>query len=112
MTAEYNKYYLNQRVAKLSVKSNKINKDYLNFCLSHQSMKNELIKNNRGVRQANINNSDIYELEIPVADMNIQHNFSKVVGKMKSVVQSLIKTEPLINSTFASLSKKAFSGEL
>ncbi len=112
VTAEYNKYYLNQRVAKLSVKSNKINKDYLNFCLSHQSMKNELIKNNRGVRQANINNSDIYELEIPVADMNIQHNFSKVVGKMKSVVQSLIKTEPLINSTFASLSKKAFSGEL
>jgi Restriction endonuclease S subunits len=112
VTDEYNKYYLNQRVAKLSIKSSKINKDYFNFCLSHQSMKNELIKNNRGVRQANINNSDIYELEIPIADINAQNNFSEVVGKMKSIVQSLIKTEPLINNTFSSLSQIAFSGQL
>lgn len=75
VTEEYNKYYLNQRVAKISIKSKKINKEYLKYCLSHQAMKNELIKNNRGVRQANISNSDIYQLVVPVPELNDQDFF-------------------------------------
>ena len=48
VTNEYSKYYLNQRVAKISILS-PIMKNYLKYYFANQKVKSQITKNNRGV---------------------------------------------------------------
>lgn len=87
MGDDYEEYYLNQRNAKLEIKSNELlNKYYLTYLLKVPEIKQRIIGISRGVRQANIANKDILNLEVPNPPIELQKQFAyfvKQVDKLK-----------------------------
>ncbi len=98
---DYDKYYLNQRNAKLELKEG-LDKHYLSQLLRFEKIKKRLTGISRGVRQANISNKDILNLSVPIppADLQLQYAaFVAQVDKSKSVIQkSLDETQFLFDS--------------
>ena len=98
---EYECYYLNQRNAKLELFST-LDKYYLSQALKFSAIKKKLTGISRGVRQANISNRDILNLEIPIPPIDLQNEFAAFVeqtDKSKSAVKkSLEKLETLKKS--------------
>lgn len=89
---KYPKYYLNQRNAKMEL-SNQINVMYLLYLLKDSKIKGQLTGISRGIRQANISNSDILSLIIPLPSIDIQNQFAEIVAKIeeqKTLVQKAI----------------------
>lgn len=104
---DYEKYYLNQRNAKLEIKEG-INKYYLSQLLKFQRVKKKLTGINRGVRQANISNRDILNLVVPIPPMDIQNRFADFVNqvdKSKVAVQAALDKAQLL---FDSLMQEYF----
>ena len=98
---DYSKYYLNQRNAKLELKDG-LDKYYLSQLLRFEKIKKRLTGISRGVRQANISNSDILSLRVPIPPIELQRKFSAFVlqvDKSKVAVQkSLDETQILFDS--------------
>lgn len=98
---DFEKYYLNQRNAKLEIQGG-INKFYLSQLLKFKQVKKKLTGINRGVRQANISNKDILNLVVPIPPIELQQQFEdfvRQVDKSKLAVQkSLEKTQQLFDS--------------
>ena len=87
---DFNKYYLNQRNAKLEIKEG-LDKLYLSVILKFETIKKRLTGISRGVRQANIANRDILNLCIPVPPITIQNQFAdfvKQVDKSKHCIKN------------------------
>jgi len=98
---DYDKYYLNQRNAKLEIKEG-LDKLYLSEILKFEKIKKRLTGISRGVRQANIANRDILNLCIPVPPMDKQKQFADFVEQVdKSKIalkRALCEEELLFNS--------------
>lgn len=109
----YEEYYLNQRNAKLEIKSGKtFNKYYLTYLLKVPEIKQRLTGISRGVRQANISNKDILSLEVPNPPIELQRQFESIVNqvdKLKFEMQNSLKE---LEDNFNSLMQRAFKGEL
>ena len=104
---DYDKYYLNQRNAKLEIKEG-LNKLYLSEILKFEKIKKRLTGISRGVRQANIANRDILNLCIPVPPMDKQKQFAdfvEQVDKSKVAVQKALDEAQIL---FDSLMQKYF----
>jgi type I restriction enzyme S subunit len=112
VTNEFEKYYLNQRVAKITVDVREVSKNYLRYFLADPKVKSEITKNNRGVRQANIGNADIYGLAVPVPTIDMLAKFDCIVNQLRVLNEKSKRMPYYSNSFFNSLSQKAFSGEL
>ena len=101
LSDEYPEYYLNQRNAKLVIKTT-MNKHYLSELLKFSKIKKRLTGISRGVRQANISNRDILALCVPTPPIKLQEQFAAFVeqsDKSKMAVQqSLNKLELLKKS--------------
>jgi type I restriction enzyme S subunit len=108
---DFEKYFLNQRVAKITL-DEFYNYTFIKFYLKQKRVKSELIGVSRGVRQANISNEDFYKLEVIQPSINIQNQFAErvaLIEQQKAIAQmSLEKSEDLFNS----LLHKAFKREL
>ena len=93
---DYDCYYLNQRNAKLELFKS-LDKYYLSQILKFPAIKKKLTGISRGVRQANISNKDILNLEIPIPPIDLQNEFATFVeqiDKLKfEVKESLEKLE-------------------
>lgn len=90
---DYDKYYLNQRNAKLEIKEG-LDKFYLSHLLKFESIKKRLTGISRGVRQANIANKDILNLVVPIPPLVLQNqfaDFAKQTEKSKSSVKKLLE---------------------
>ena len=99
---DYNCYYLNQRNAKLELFQS-LNKYYLSQVLKFSAVKKKLTGISRGVRQANISNKDILNLEIPIPPIELQNQFAtfvKQVDKSKFYVLAYIDKIQLIKGDF------------
>ena len=109
---DYKMYYLNQRVAKFDIDNTKVNSIFFEFYLKQNEVKNLLTGVSRGVRQANISNEDIYNLELILTPIYLQNQFAERVAFIEEQKQQaqleLAKSEEL----FASLLQRAFKGEL
>lgn len=104
---DYNCYYLNQRNAKLELFQS-LNKYYLSQILKFSAVKKKLTGISRGVRQANISNKDILNLEIPIPPIELQNQFAdfvEQVNKSKFVVQKALDEAQTL---FDSLMQKYF----
>lgn len=89
---KYPRYYLNQRNAKLDL-SAELECLYLLYLLKDQKIKNQLTGLSRGIRQANISNSDISNLLVPLPPLDLQNQFAEIVTKIeeqKALVQTAI----------------------
>ena len=104
---DYDKYYLNQRNAKLEIKEG-LAKLYLSEILKFDTIKKRLTGISRGVRQANIANRDILNLYIPIPPLDLQNQFAAFVeqtDKSKVVVQKALDEAQLL---FDSLMQEYF----
>ena len=81
MSDDYEKYYLNQRNAKLILKD-KLNSCYIAYALRIPEIKKRLTGISRGVRQANIANKDIENLIIPIPPIELQNKFAQIVEQI------------------------------
>lgn len=106
------KYFLNQRVAKISVNESIFNKYYLYFAFKHPAIKLELIKSNRGIRQANISKEDILKLKIPIPPLELQNQFAQIVQQVETLKNHQTQSKQEIDNLFNTLMQKAFKGEL
>ena len=93
LSDDYEKYYLNQRNAKLEIKEG-INKQYLSQLLKFEYIKKKLTGISRGVRQANISNKDILNLVVPVPPIELQEQFAAFIeqtNKSKVIIYRYLK---------------------
>ena len=90
MGNEYDKYYLNQRNAKLEIKSG-LDKYYLSELLKFECVKKKLTGISRGVRQANISNKDIWNLVVNVPPIELQNQFADFVTQVDKLKVIRIK---------------------
>ena len=105
--SDYNKYYLNQRNAKLEIKEG-LDKYYLSQLLKFDSIKKRLTGISRGVRQANIANKDILNLIVPIPPIGLQKSYSEFVeqvDKSKVFVKKALDESQLL---FDSLMQEYF----
>ena len=98
---KYDKYYLNQRNAKLEL-NNTVNSRYITYAFRIPEIKKRLTTVSRGVRQANISNKDIENLVIPIPPIDLQNKFADIVKQIDKqkfeFENSLKKLEELKNS--------------
>ena len=90
---EYQLYYLNQRNAKLILK-NSVVPEYITALLAIDQIKTLLTGAGQGIRQANISNSDILNLVVPIPEKKEQLLFAKIVeqsDKSKFAAQQTLK---------------------
>lgn len=107
MGRDYEKYYLNQRNAKLELKGT-LDKIYISYALRVPEIKKRLTGISRGVRQANIANKDIENLYIPIPPIELQNQFADIVkqiDKQKFEIQKNLEEmqnlqESLMNKYF------------
>ena len=93
LSDEYPEYYLNQRNAKLVIKTT-MNKHYLSELLKFSKIKKRLTGISRGVRQANISNRDILALCVPIPPIKLQEQFADFVeqtDKSKLAIQKSLE---------------------
>ena len=93
---DFEKYYLNQRNAKLEIQGG-INKFYLSQLLKFTQVKKKLTGISRGVRQANISNKDILNLVVPIPPIELQQQFEDFVHQVDKsrfdIKKSIIELE-------------------
>ena len=104
---EYEKYYLNQRNAKLEIKTS-INKYYLLHFFRFDIIKKQLTGINRGVRQANISNKDILSLKIPIPPSDLQNQFASFVAQVEHVKSCVQASTSALEMLFDSMMQTYF----
>lgn len=101
MGRDYEKYYLNQRNAKLELKDT-LDKIYISYALRVPEIKKRLTGISRGVRQANIANKDIENLYIPIPPIELQNQFADIVkqiDKQKFKIEKSLKEMKKLNES-------------
>lgn len=104
---DYELYYLNQRNAKLEL-VNGIDKYYLSELLKFSTVKKRLTGISRGVRQANISNSDILNLVVPVPPIELQNKFADFVEQVEKSKTEVKKALDEAQLLFDSLMQEYF----
>lgn len=107
MGNEYDKYYLNQRNAKLEIKSG-LDKYYLSELLKFECVKKKLTGISRGVRQANISNKDILNLVVNVPPIELQNQFAAFVTQVDKLKVEVQKSLDEMQILFDSLMQEYF----
>lgn len=108
----YRKWFLNQRVAKVEIKNDSIERNHLICFLKHPYIKRNIIKQSRGVRQANLNNKDILSQNIPVPPLPLQQEFAERVKEIEEEKKRQAESKKKLDDIFNSLMQRAFRGEL
>jgi type I restriction enzyme S subunit len=112
MEEHFNQYLLNQRVAKLVVKQDCLMTRFFEFLLKQKEIKAELTGVSRGVRQANISNEDIYNLDVITPPMVLQDDFVNRINSVYGQIEISTSSSLVSDILFNSLIQKAFKGEL
>ncbi|WP_312440754.1 restriction endonuclease subunit S [Sphingobacterium multivorum] len=102
---EYDCYYLNQRNAKLDLHET-LGRSYIAWLLKVPEIKQHLTGINRGIRQANISNSDIQNLKVPIPPIELQNQFSDFVNQVAKSTLELQQTKSNLENTIKSLMKQ------
>lgn len=98
---DYPRYYLNQRNAKLILKDTVL-PEFIRTLLKNKKVKDKIVNTGVGIRQANISNKSILELEVPIPNLAEQKQFASLVTQVDksklAIQQSLYELETLKKS--------------
>jgi type I restriction enzyme S subunit len=108
----YPTYLLNQRVGKLICYKDVANPYFIDAFMTLPKVKSALIKQNRGIRQANLSNSDIYNIPLSIPPIDLQNQFAAIVEKVEGIKSRYQQSLTDLESLYGALSQKAFKGEL
>jgi type I restriction enzyme S subunit len=108
---EHERYYLNQRNAKLALRPT-LDRYYLANVLRVAEIKKRLTGISRGIRQANISNSDILNLILPVPPIELQNRFADFVCQVDKSKFEMQQGLEELERLYKSLMQKCFNGEI
>lgn len=111
-TDHFIKYYLNQRVAKIETDPTKLNLIFVHYLFKYPPFKTKLIKADKGIRQANLSNDDIYNFEIKFPPIELQNEFAQIAQKVEGLTSHFHRSLKELETVYGSLMQKAFSGDL
>lgn len=88
---------LNQRVACLRVKTNKITKDYLFHFLNSNYFEQQCISASKGVAQKNISTKWLRTCEIPLYPKEKQFKIGEILGKLRNIKEAKMQEIEQLN---------------
>ena len=98
---------LNQRVACLRLKTDRITKDYLFHVLNSDFFEQQCIRSSKGVAQKNMSTEWLKDYEIPMYSKEQQESIAYILDKTKNIIISqnheLQKLDNLIKARFVEL---------
>lgn len=109
---DYDKYFLNQRVALIQPNESIYTREYLFCLLKDPGIKRQITSKSRGIRQANISNNDILNLRVPIPPLDLQKKFSNLFITIKGLGVKQSRGASRSNDLFQRLQQAAFKGEL
>ncbi len=111
LLGKYERVALGQRLISLRSKG-EITQEYLLFALLNPFIQGLIDSKSSGSTAKGIRTKELYQIEIPIPDLNMQRKFSEVYRK--SVLSKLRhgSAHENIKTLFESLSQKAFSGTI
>ena len=107
----YEKVAIGQRLIALRSKG-KVTHEYLLFLLLHPFVQDLIYARSSGSTVKGIRTKELYDIELPVPDMQRQKEFSAIYWKSKSFKNNQESAHQLDTLNFCALSQKAFSGQL
>ena len=84
---------LNQRVACLRIKDNRVIKDYLYFALLSDKFENDCIKSSKGIAQKNMNTEWLKDYEVPLPSKQTQREVVSSLKQLSTIIKN--KTEQI-----------------
>lgn len=78
VTDDFERYYLNQRNAKI-IPHSELVPEYLVYLLRNEYIKKRLIKSGTGVRQCHLHNKDLNGITFVLPDIEVQLQFAKFI---------------------------------
>ncbi|MGY0559480.1 restriction endonuclease subunit S [Luteimonas sp. A277] len=96
----------------LSPKDSRTSQDYLHSALSSPSIYTEFARRAPGATVKNLNIDLVSGVEIPVPPSGLQAKFSEAIQKIEGQAQRLKEQASRLESLFASLQHRAFTGTL
>ena len=108
----FDRYFVNQRVALIEPKPNVLDRHYLLHVFRNPKVKARLTSKSRGIRQANISNGDVLELELPLPPIPLQREFARRVTAVEALKTAQRASLAELDALFATLQHRAFRGEL
>jgi hypothetical protein len=104
---------INQALLKISLDQKKMNNDFFVFLFRHENFKKKFFGFNRGSGVPNFPPMSKFKtFKFIKPEIELQNKFSKIVAKSKRIKAILEKSLEEIENLHASISQKAFKGEL
>lgn len=97
------KFVLNQRVGKVDIVNENLDKYFLHYLLATSSVKNQLESRASGTKQRNISPDDIYDVTVDLPDISIQKRIGKILFEIEKKQENNSKINQNIEFIFKSL---------
>ncbi|EEB78601.1 Type I restriction modification DNA specificity domain protein [marine gamma proteobacterium HTCC2148] len=111
LLGNYEKVVVGQRL--ISLRSlGKVTQEFLMHALLNRFVQGLIEKRSSGSTVKGIRTKELYEIEIPVPNLEDQKRFSKIYWKTRDSQERQASSERGAEAVFHSISQKAFSGEL
>ncbi len=98
---------LNQRVACLRLKNDKVSKEYLFHILNSNFFERQCIQASKGVAQKNMSTEWLKEYEIPLYSLDEQVKISEILNDVRNIIvnrqQELQKLDELVKARFVEM---------
>jgi type I restriction enzyme, S subunit len=105
---DYDKYFLNQRVALVQPNESIFTREYLFCLLKNPGIKRQITSKSRGIRQANISNNDILHLRVAIPPLELQKRFSNLFMSIRGLGVKQSRAASRSNDLFQGLKQAAF----
>jgi type I restriction enzyme S subunit len=111
LLGNYEKVAIGQRIVALRPK-NEIRPEYLMFSLLHPFIQGIIESRSSGSTAKGIRTKELYDIEIPLAELSKQDEFAKMYWHVISMTNKISASNKISDTLTDSLSSKAFSGQL
>lgn len=111
LLGKYEKVAVGQRLITLRSKG-RVTHEFLMHLLLDPFVQGLILNRSSGSTVKGIRTKELYEIELPITDINQQTEFSNIYWKIKSLTQKDFISSRCTENVFKSLSQKAFAGEL
>ncbi len=88
LVANNGDYLLNQRVGKVELNSQEVNREYLALAMMSPIYQDEIFRKATGVRQSNVSGTDLEEIKIPFPSLEEQQNIVKAIEEEMQLVNA------------------------
>lgn len=111
LLGKYDKVVVGQRLIALRSKG-RLTHEYLMCLLLHPFIQGLIQNKSSGSTVTGIRTKELYEIELPVPDKQLQNEFTNIYWKVDSFKKKIYGSLSGTSESFSSLSQKAFSGQL